>query len=469
MNSAHLENRKKHAVRLWSEYTDAPSPRQLDKWIAQRLKGERKFGSQDRRFYSNILFSTARYLHTFLFRAHCARHFKLKNLGQYQSLERAVQLRAIESFSRASATEDGSWVLTKETSCTELLDFVFESVVSENGRESELELFQKFCEKHFFAEARAQQFPDSACLATLLLAHGIPAAWSESLMDRIRRSGWDADKTFAFICGQNKRAPLWIRINHLDRKSAVEQDLLSQGLKVFWNGDCAAAVEGSFGLYQCASFKDGLFEIQDLASQQIAAAVKARPGEKVWDACAGGGGKTVALAAELRGKGALYASDIRDYKLDEVRRRTQRAGFHNVRTMSWNGVSALSVGKEVALQSGFDAVLVDAPCSSSGTWRRNPDARLRISSASARNELSALQMQILKQAALQVRPGGRLIYATCSWCVDENEAIAEVFLGQAGGDFSQSELSLRGGNLLGYPALDSDTMFVSIFERNSNS
>lgn len=466
MSVAHLESRKKHAARLWTEYTDAQGPRQLDKWIAQRLKVEKKFGSQDRKFYSNTLFSIARHLHSYLFRRHCILHFGLKDLSQFQSIDRATQKRALESFAQASSTESESWTLIRSASSDDLLDFVFSIVSPENSGFCELGAFQEQAEARFILPESSFSAQSFEALSALLLAYGIPIAWAEQVVQRARQCGWDSQTTLTFIRGQNERAPLWIRLNHADKKAIVEQELLSLGLTLSWADDVAASVEGSFGLYQAASFKSGYFEIQDLASQQIAASVRARPGEKIWDACAGGGGKTVALAADLRGKGALYATDVREYKLDEVKRRTIRAGFHNIRTLGWDASSTLKTGIEVERQSGFDAVLVDAPCSSSGTWRRNPDARLRVASFAHRSELVALQTKILKQASLQVRPGGRLVYATCSWCVDENEGVVQAFMEQAGKSFSKSSATQH-GKLLGHPAQDSDTMFVAVFDRNS--
>lgn len=468
MSSAHFEGRKKQAARLWSEYTDSQGPRQLDKWIAQRLKSEKKFGSQDRRFYSNAVFAAARYVHAFLFEAHCRKFHKLKSLSHFFELDRAGQRSALESFSADSSTEADSWSLIRAIPSLELLNFVLSQFTNEISAESELREFQKETENLFIKKSQESVELDSAMVSLLLVAYGIPAAWTEQLLQRAQRSSWNAETVVSFVRGQNERAPLWIRMNHVDKKSLVEHDLQSHGLKLSWESGSAAAVEGQFGLYQTASFKDGLFEIQDLASQQIAAAVRARPGEKIWDACAGGGGKSVALAADLRGKGALYASDVREYKLDEVKRRTLRAGFHNIRTMAWDATTHLKVGIEVERQSGFDAVLIDAPCSSSGTWRRNPDARLRVSTALARSELVELQCRILKQAALQVRPGGRIVYATCSWCVDENEQVVEAFEKQCGSSFSKTE-TLQQGQLLGHPKQNSDTMFVAVFDRSTEA
>jgi 16S rRNA (cytosine967-C5)-methyltransferase len=123
----------------------------------------------------------------------------------------------------------------------------------------------------------------------------------------------------------------------------------------------------------------------------------------------------------------------------------------------WDGVTAPQFGREVFLQAGFDSVLVDAPCSSSGTWRRNPDARLRIASRESRESLYALQRQLLANAARQVRRGGRLVYGTCSWCVEENEDVFTSVLKTLQA-VSPTESTMK---LVGAPFVNSDTMFAA--------
>jgi 16S rRNA (cytosine967-C5)-methyltransferase len=175
----------------------------------------------------------------------------------------------------------------------------------------------------------------------------------------------------------------------------------------------------------------------------------------VWDACAGGGGKTIQIAARLANRGAVYASDIREYKLKEVRRRAARARFDNVRSFAWAGGRVPELAREVAKQGGFHWVLVDAPCTSSGTWRRNPDAKFRLSTAGLA-ELTALQGRLLQMAAGAVRPGGHLVYSSCSWLVEEDEAVVDGFLAR-NPDFELVRRSLEGA-----PGADADTMFSAI-------
>ncbi len=170
-------------------------------------------------------------------------------------------------------------------------------------------------------------------------------------------------------------------------------------------------------------FQDGLVEIQDEGSQLIAAVVGAAPEMRVADWCAGAGGKTLALAMTMENRGHIVASDVSAPRLEGAVKRLRRAGVHNVeRHIPEAG------DKWIKRRAGtFDRVLVDAPCTGTGTWRRNPDARQRLRPIDLA-ELVVKQEAILGQAARLVKKGGRLVYATCSLLLDENEAQVERFL-----------------------------------------
>lgn len=171
------------------------------------------------------------------------------------------------------------------------------------------------------------------------------------------------------------------------------------------------------------AFKAGLIEVQDEGSQLIALLTDARPGMRVADYCAGAAGKTLAIAAVMQNKGRITACDTSAVRLEGAVKRLRRAGVDNAER------HLLAPGdKWTKRRAGsFDRVLVDAPCTGSGTWRRNPDARLRTQ-ASDLDELTQLQSEILGRAAELVRPGGRLVYATCSLFSAENEGQMDRFL-----------------------------------------
>lgn len=175
------------------------------------------------------------------------------------------------------------------------------------------------------------------------------------------------------------------------------------------------------------SFQDGLFEVQDEGSQLAALLVDAQPGMQVLDLCAGAGGKTLAIAGAMENKGRIIASDVLEGRLTRSKLRFRRAGAHNVETRALNP-EAEGAGKELKrLKGKFDRVLVDAPCTGTGTWRRNPDMRWRRQGPDI-SELTSLQARLLDKAAPLVKPGGRLIYVTCSLLPAENEAQCDGFL-----------------------------------------
>src|SRR3954454_7501155 len=178
-----------------------------------------------------------------------------------------------------------------------------------------------------------------------------------------------------------------------------------------------------------AAFKDGLVEVQDEGSQVAALLADARPGMRVVDFCAGAGGKTLALAARMQNRGKLIACDVSAWRLERAGTRLRRAGISNVERRVLSTERDLWVKRHgpKGKEGGFDRVFVDAPCLGIGSWRRNPDAKWRMGP----NDLAELvvrQRDILASAARLVKPGGRLVYATCSLLREENEDQAEAFL-----------------------------------------
>jgi 16S rRNA (cytosine967-C5)-methyltransferase len=216
--------------------------------------------------------------------------------------------------------------------------------------------------------------------------------------------------------------------------------------------------------------QNGEVEIQDEGSQLVAMLVDARPGERVVDFCSGAGGKTLAIAAQMANKGRIIACDVLANRLKRSTERFRRAGVHNIET------KALTSEKDpwVKRRKGtFDRVLVDAPCSGTGTWRRNPDARWRQLGPGL-DSLLPLQAGILASAARLVKPGGRLVYATCSLLPEENEDQVAAFL-SAHPDFHVVPLHEAAPQLTGsahpdYLSLtparhDTDGFFAAVMQR----
>lgn len=287
-----------------------------------------------------------------------------------------------------------------------------------------------------------------------LLWYGLRPRFKDALLERAHVSHWSNGELKTFIKGQVEPLPLWLRHAKGESAEAIARDLIQEGVNARVEAGVICA-EGGRGVTQTRAYRTGKIEIQDLSSQQIAASVQVTSGQKVWDACAGAGGKTLAIAANMGNKGSLVATDLYDYKLLELKRRAKRADLFNLRTFTWDAKAPLRLPKDVAKQQGFDWILIDAPCSSSGTWRRNPDARWRLEKQDV-EELVRLQRQIITRALPAIRKGGHLVYATCSWQVAENEEQVRWILA------SFPELTLVSQTLLGSPMSLSDTMFVAV-------
>ncbi|MDP3460394.1 MAG: RsmB/NOP family class I SAM-dependent RNA methyltransferase [Hyphomonas sp.] len=173
------------------------------------------------------------------------------------------------------------------------------------------------------------------------------------------------------------------------------------------------------------AFSKGWVEVQDAGSQIAAAAACAKPNEQVMDYCAGGGGKTLALAAQMEGKGQIHAYDIDGKRLSALVPRLKRSGAHNVQLVHPSEGNALE-----PLVGQMDLVFVDAPCTGTGTWRRKPDSKWRVKPAQLEKRMQD-QREILQAASTYVKPGGRLLYATCSFLIEEDEDRVAEFLAGA--------------------------------------
>ena len=238
------------------------------------------------------------------------------------------------------------------------------------------------------------------------------------------------DEVEEAVCALGKEATFDLRLNTLvqDDREAVIFSLSQNGIPA------EATVLSPLGIRfdrrrpvdRLDLFKNGAIEVQDEGSQLAALLVGARPGMTVVDYCAGAGGKALVLAAGMANKGRLLLMDTAKGRLDRAATRLRRAGVHNAeRRVLGEGDKSLK-----RLAGRADRVLVDAPCTGTGTWRRNPDAKWRYD-ATALAEITASQRAILERAAALVKQGGRLIYVTCSVLADENEAVVDGVLAES--------------------------------------
>ena len=246
--------------------------------------------------------------------------------------------------------------------------------------------------------------------------------WLEPYLERVFGEWLERE-----MAALNASAPIDLRVNLLkaDRETA-RCALAAEGVAVEptpWS-PLGLRLTERVPLGGLAAFKEGLVEVQDEGSQITALLADARPGMRVVDFCAGAGGKTLALAAGMANRGKLVACDVSARRLERAVRRLRRAGVGNAERRVLTSERDKWVKRHAG---GFDRVLVDAPCLGTGTWRRNPGDKWRATP----EDLAALiirQQEILRSAARLVRPGGRLVYATCSVLREEDEAQAEAFL-----------------------------------------
>ncbi|HEV3269057.1 MAG TPA: RsmB/NOP family class I SAM-dependent RNA methyltransferase [Candidatus Rhabdochlamydia sp.] len=229
------------------------------------------------------------------------------------------------------------------------------------------------------------------------------------------------EKARFFCRSSNSIAPITVRVNLL---RTSRENLLKA-----WENELAATC-GSFhtaiilpkriNFFTLPEFKMGHFEVQDEASQRLADLVAVKPGQLVLDFCAGSGGKSLAIAPKMQGKGQLFLHDIRKHVLIEAKKRLKRAGIQNAQIL------LPSSSQKKSLYEKFDWVFVDAPCSGTGTMRRNPDMKWRFTSKTFQKTLEE-QRLIFEQALRFVKPGGHIVYMTCSVLRLENEEQTQYF------------------------------------------
>lgn len=237
-----------------------------------------------------------------------------------------------------------------------------------------------------------------------------------------------SDKAEIEVEALNQTASLDVRINTAQTNIEDAKKALSkQGLEsatMPWS-PIGLRLEPTTQLTQSPSYRYGAVEIQDEAAQVASLLAGAKPKMSVVDYCAGGGGKTLAMAAQMENKGQVYALDIDFNRLKAIKPRIDRAKLHNIQTHKLGNEKTNQLMYELA--DNIDITFVDAPCSGTGTWRRAPDARFNLSQDDV-NQLVSRQAQILESAAKLVKKGGRFIYATCSLFTEENETQVTNFL-----------------------------------------
>ncbi|MEO6875632.1 MAG: RsmB/NOP family class I SAM-dependent RNA methyltransferase [Opitutaceae bacterium] len=215
---------------------------------------------------------------------------------------------------------------------------------------------------------------------------------------------------------QLARAPLWLRLQ-THQPAPVKEEFAAAHWRTTESPELSSAwrVHGEADITKSTAYAKGLVEIQDLGSQFVLTSLRLEEGGRWLDACAGAGGKTLQLAELLGAEGSVEAHDIRPEALDELLQRAERAGLENVRTV------------DQPARAAYDGVLVDAPCSGSGTWRRSPHLKWTTTPGIV-GKRATVQHNLLAQFAASVRPGGQLVYATCSLSQRENAQVVDAFV-----------------------------------------
>jgi 16S rRNA (cytosine967-C5)-methyltransferase len=240
-----------------------------------------------------------------------------------------------------------------------------------------------------------------------------------------------------------ERAPFDVRVNALKADRDAILPLLQGGQPILYTRHGVRLSENvALGATPAL---DGLVEVQDAGSQIVALACAVQPGETVIDLCAGAGGKTLALAADMAGEGALFALDTDRGRLSRLQQRAQQAGVTNVQVRELNPKREMDALQDLVEKA--DCVLVDAPCSGSGTWRRNPELRWRMTPKRLAQTMET-QAHVLDVAAKLVKPGGRMIYAVCSLIDREGTGQIEAFLGRSIG-WESVPLAIDAGRIHG--------------------
>jgi 16S rRNA (cytosine967-C5)-methyltransferase len=234
----------------------------------------------------------------------------------------------------------------------------------------------------------------------------------------------------------NEPAEVFLRVNTLktDRRSLKDR-LAQDGIvaEIVKEIPTTLVLKQRTNVFAMPAFKEGLFEVQDASSQRVASFMYVEPGMRVIDACAGGGGKTLHIAALMQNKGRILALDVHDWKLNELRKRAARAGVDIAETRVIESSKTLK-----RLASHADRLLLDVPCSGLGVLRRNPDAKWKLSEVEI-DRLIIEQQDILTRYSAMVKPGGKLVYATCSILPSENEQQIERFLATHGDTWTLEE------------------------------
>ncbi|MCG2431565.1 RsmB/NOP family class I SAM-dependent RNA methyltransferase [Aequorivita xiaoshiensis] len=355
--------------------------KQADKVLRSTLKRDKRWGARDRAFIAETTYDIVRWKRLYSEIADVREPFDRPNL-----------FRLFTVWATLNGIKIPEWKQFEDTPTRRI-----------KGRFDELSKIRKYRES----------IPD----------------WMDELGVKELGKKWDKE-----IAALNEQADVVLRVNTLKttvdalQNELADLEIETETIKGYPD---ALKLKERSNVFITDAFKNGLFEVQDASSQKVAAMLDPKPGMRVIDACAGAGGKSLHIATMMENKGQLIAMDIYENKLNELKRRARRNDIFNIETRVIDSTKVIKKLIEKA-----DKVLIDAPCSGLGVLRRNPDAKWKLQPEFL-DKIRATQKDLLESYSRMVKPGGDLVYATCSILPSENELQVKAFLAsEAGKDFT---------------------------------
>ncbi len=353
-----------------------------DKVVALALKKDKRWGSKDRKFVAETIYEIVRWKRLYA---------EIAEVKEPYTRDNVWRIFAVWAVLRGITLPD--WKYFENTPVRRI-----------KGKFDELSKIRKFKES-------------------------IPDWMDEIGVKELGEKKWSQE-----IAAQNKQAEVILRVNTLKttkeklRAILMDDNIETEFLKDYQD---ALILKERANVFLTQAFKDGLFEVQDASSQLVAYYLDVEPGMRVVDTCAGAGGKTLHLASLMNNKGQLIAMDIYESKLKQLKTRAKRNGVHNV---EFRVIDSTKVIKK--LHEKADRVLIDAPCSGLGVLKRNPDSKWKLQPEFIDN-IKKVQSEVLENYSKIVKPGGKMVYATCSVLPSENQEQIKHFLNsEAGKSFS---------------------------------
>ncbi len=343
-----------------------------DKVVQKTLKSDKRWGSRDRKFVAETIYDMVRWKRLYDEIAGTKGHYSRENLWKNFAV----------------------WAVLKGYPLPDWKQFTGTPVRRIKGKFDEAQKVRRIRES----------IPD----------------WMDEVGSNELGDTWDRE-----LKELNKQARVVLRVNQIKIDRNELRRVLSKeniDTEIVRGYPDALVLTERKNVFLTKAFKQGLFEVQDASSQLVAPFLEVKPGQKVIDTCAGAGGKTLHLASLMENRGQIIAMDIYGHKLDELKKRARRNGIHNIENRVIEGTKTIK-----KLKGKADRVLIDAPCSGLGVLKRNPDSKWKLE-ADFLDRIRKTQASILDQYSTLVKPGGKLVYATCSILPSENEEQIKVFL-----------------------------------------